>query len=190
MSEVRAIDNACTDEPARTLFVRHLGQRFDQLPPVVARLHSARLPVRCCGEVSIEPAPGRWIRLLARLAGLPSRTVHGPIRLVIEADRQGQCWIRHFPGHTMRSRLRLRGTELVERLGPATLRFRLQVSERGIEWCPSGLRLLSLPLPLSWARHIGGSEQQSEDGRYLFDAYGGLPVLGRLVRYHGWLHVD
>ena len=182
-----SVDQAALSEQ---LFAHHLRSDFQRLPAVLQRMHGCSLPARFQGEVTVEPNPLRAVRLLLWLLGLPREPRCDAIRLDIEATSRGQQWTRHFPGQRMRSRLRLQGDQLAERLGPVTLLFRLRASDAGIDWCPSGLRFLGMPLPLSWLNFTGGQERQSADGRYLFDAWGGLPLIGRLVRYHGWLQID
>ena len=78
---------------------------------------------------------------------------------------------------------------LLERLGPATLRFALRRDGDAIDWQLQGVRLLGLPLP----RMLCGavlSRSGMRDGRYAFDIDARLPLVGRLVAYRGWLEIE
>ncbi len=49
-----------------------------------------------------------------------------------------------------------------------------------------GMRCCGLPLPRALWPGIEATESE-EEGRFRFDVQIGLPLVGRLVRYRGWL---
>lgn len=126
-------------------------------------------------------------RRLAWLLGLPSRSGECEIAVDVWRDEGGEIWTRYFPPRPMRSGLRVEGDLLVERLGLATLRFRLHASFEALEWECVGVSVLGVPLPPRWFRVIAC--ESARDGRYRFIAGASLPGVGELVRYEGWLDV-
>ena len=56
-----------------------------------------------------------------------------------------------------------------------------------IWWRVQGVRLLGvLPLPARWFRGVRCRESE-QDGRYRFQIDAALPLVGRVIRYEGWL---
>ena len=87
----------------------------------------------------------------------------------------------------MVSRLRLRGGILCERLGPLQLRYLLHARDGAIWWQVVGVRMLgAVPLPARWFRGVTCREREHE-GRYEFLVEASLPLVGRIIRYEGWL---
>jgi len=149
------------------------------VPPEVARFHARA--GRFTGRARV--AARRWGWLL----GLPARSGEFDIAVDVWRDGDGEIWTRHFPPRPMQSRLGARDGLLVERLGPATLRFRLIASPQALVWECIGVRILGIPLPPPWFGVI--ARESAADGRYRFEAGASLPGLGRLVHYEGWLDV-
>lgn len=163
----------------RTHFV--FGRLVDlaRVPPAVRRFHERA--GRFVGAARVTTRP--W----ARLFGLPSRSGEFEIAVDVWRDGEGEIWTRHFPPRPMQSRLRARDGMLVERLGAATLHFRLQASGEALAWECVQVRLFGVPLPAHWFAVI--ARESDEGGRYRFEAGASLPGLGPLVHYAGWLDV-
>lgn len=182
-----------TDEAApATLFQALLGPAFDTLPSSVRALHSVRGHGRYAGRASIERGRHPLARLCAAFAGLPPSLQDVPVTVNFETDRQGETWRRDFGGHGMRSRLRAcdggAGERLLgERLGPMQFRFALHADAGAIHWRTVGARLFGLlPLPVAWFADVRCREAEA-DGRYTFLVEASMPLIGRLIRYEGWL---
>ena len=75
------------------------------------------------------------------------------------------------------------------RVGPSTFVFALDVSPDGMALKMQGVRLLGVPLPRFMLPSVFTFESECE-GRYRFEVEASLPVLGRIVRYVGWLQAD
>lgn len=178
---------------APLLFPGLLGERFAALPPKVRELHLRPGTQRLVGEVTVDRGSGWLSRLCAWATRLPPAGV-GPIAVDIAAAPGTERWTRHIAGHAMPSRLWASQGLLCERLGLVTFEFRLAVEEdeaqgRAIVWRVAQVRALGIALPIAWFTDVAARESQRGE-RYCFDVRAVLPLVGLLVRYEGWLHVD
>ncbi|MGY4515182.1 DUF4166 domain-containing protein [Lysobacter sp. HA18] len=178
-----------TSRDRRPLFAHLLGPAFDQLPDVVQRLHLRAGRNAYAGEVEVERGTSLLARLCAWATRLPPAG-RGPIHVDIEATSSDERWTRHVAGHAMRSRLWAADGLLCEQLGLVTFAFRLGVDDGRLTWTVVRVRALGVPLPARWFDGVAALECEMPDGRYTFDVSARLPVVGPLVHYRGWLHVE
>lgn len=175
-----------SERAAPTLFQQALGAAYYSLAPSVRRLHGIRGQMRYVGVANIERGRGPLARLCARVAGLPDEARDAPTRVDFTADAQRETWRRDFGGRNMASELRYRDGLLCERLGPLDFRYMLHAREGTLWWQVAGVRLYGLPLPVGLFDGVRCREREFE-GRYEFLVEAQLPVIGRIIRYEGWL---
>jgi len=113
----------------------------------------------------------------------------GEVEVEIDASSAVEKWTRHIGGRAMPSRLWEQDGLLCERLGLVRFGFRLTVEEGAIVWRVVRVAALGLRLPARWFDAVLARESEL-DGRYRFDVAAALPVVGMLVRYRGWLHME
>jgi hypothetical protein len=75
---------------------------------------------------------------------------------------------------------------IVERFGILDFDLLVQVADERLTLSMCGMRCCGLPLPRVLWPTIEATESE-EEGRFRFDVQIGLPMVGRLVRYRGWL---
>lgn len=173
--------------PAR-LFALVMGSTYEQLHPSVRAFHDLHGTHVLHGLVETESADNLTGRILSRMLGTPHRSIQGAIRFVLDAQGTEQTWTREFPGRTMRSKMRLLGGMIVERLGPAELTFSL-VADRGcLEMKLESLRAFGLPCP-RWLMPRITAREHGEDGRLHFHIRATLPFVGRVTGYRGHLEL-
>ncbi len=172
------------------LFPKLLGdQAWQRLPQAVQAMHGPtprRLHARGMADVSgATHPPARWLR---RLLGLPSPGPQQVLALRIERHDTHEIWTRRFADRPMQSTLTHHDGSplLVERLGPAALGFALHSDTDGIHWQPRSLHLFGLPMPRALRGDVL-AHSGMRDGRYQFSVDVRLPLLGKLIAYHGWL---
>jgi hypothetical protein len=169
------------------LFRVLLGPAFDILDAPLQRVHRGDSDVYH-GWASVERGTGWLARLGCRLAGLPRNAHDLPLRLELHAIAARETWTRWFEGSpAMRSRLEAHDGQLVERLGPAVVRFALHVTGGELHWKAVSLHVLGMPLPPSafdMRAHVRGA-----DGLYHFAIEARFRGVGRLIRYEGVLYV-
>lgn len=164
-----------------------LGAGLDELPPAVQRLHAAP-EMTASGSCEVIRGSGWASRLIAALVRLPPAASTVPLRFHRHCTEAAETWTRQFGAARMQSRLSARGGLLHERLGLATLRFRLQATAQSLEWQPVSLALLGLPLPVHRLLRIRAIEFE-RDGRYGFEVRAEVWGVGLIVHYRGWLEV-
>ena len=171
-----------------TLFQRLLGAEFYHLAPEVKTLHSG--PGGWRGVCEIRRGEGVLARLACTLAGLPPSMSDAPLTVQIEMRDAQEFWRRDFNGRPMTSRLGYRDGRLHERMGPMTFRFRLYRIDNELHWIAEGAKIFGLlPLPGGWLDEVRCRESGA-DGRYRFEVDAQLPLIGRLIRYEGWLEPE
>ena len=176
-----------SDRAAPTLFQQALGAAYYSLAPSVRRLHGIRGQLRYKGVASIERGSGPLARLCARIAGLPDAASDAPTTVDFIADARGETWRRDFGGRRMASALTYRDGLLCERLGPLQFRYFLHAREGALWWQVAGVTLSGfLPLPARLFDGVRCREREFE-GRYEFLVEAQLPLVGRIIRYEGWL---
>ena len=167
------------------LFPSVLGADFATLDPCLRSVHSGESR-KLQGTVTVERGISFLARALGTLASLPPALMDAPIEVQIEPNPKGEKWTRLFAGgDRMISTLQRDGELLVEKLGPATLKFRLSARGGGMHWSLESIATLGVELPLRWFRISAAIE--SRDGRYHFIVDSELRGAGRIGRYEGSL---
>ena len=124
--------------------------------------------------------------MVATLFGLPPAGRDQALRVTFQVDGDREIWSRTFGNAVFRSVQYERGGLLRERVGPSTFVFALDTSADGMALKLHGVRFLGVPLPRFLAPSVRTFESE-RDGRYHFEVEASLPLLGRIVRYAGWL---
>lgn len=168
------------------LYRRLLGERFEALPPRVRELHDVVGASSWTGRADVERGRSLTARVVATLFGLPPAGRDQALRVTFQVDGDREIWSRTFGNTVFRSVQYERGGLLRERVGPSTFVFALDTSTDGMALKLQGVRFLGAPLPRFLAPSVRTFESE-RDGRYHFEVEAALPLLGRIVRYAGWL---
>ena len=170
------------------LFQRVLGADFEILADQVKALHLATGHRSYRGRIEVIRGRNPLALLFAWATHLPPAGT-GEVEVEISAADGQERWTRHIGGQRMSSRLWEQEGVLWERLGPVRFAYRTTAEQGMLRWRVAGVRVLVLPLPARWFRQVVAHESE-RDGRYCFDVAACLPMIGLLVRYRGWLHVE
>ena len=168
------------------LYRRLLGERFEHLPARVRELHDLTGRSMWTGSADVERGQSLSSRMIATLFGLPPAGRDQALRVAFQVDGDREIWSRAFGTAVFRSVQDERGGLLRERVGPSTFVFALDVSPDGMALKLRRVRLLGVPLPRLMSPSVCTFESE-RDGRYHFEVEASLPLLGRIVRYVGWL---
>jgi hypothetical protein len=172
------------------VFEEILGDAYARLPPVVRRLHEPDPVAQFEGRVDVEGAATAAGAAVARRLGLPPAGRDLPAKVTVARDGGVERIRRDYGGRIFETRfapMAGRRGRAIERFGPLTLEFAVAGSEQGIDFSVAQCRIGPLPLPKRFTPLLAASERAGADGTYRFDVEIGLPLVGRLVRYRGWL---
>ncbi len=168
------------------LFAQVLGAGFGPLAPQVKALHSVRGRQRWSGQGQVLRGTHWLVAPCAWLARLPP-TSDVPVSVVFVVDADGEQWQRQFGTARMHSRLWQRDGRLFEQLGAVRFRFGLREAAGQILWRAERAWAFGLlPLPTRWFAQVHCREREHA-GRYEFLVDVSMPLIGRLIRYEGWL---
>jgi hypothetical protein len=154
---------------------------------VVRGVHGGPDEARLACRVTVRPA-SRWLgRVLARLAGLPSRASVGEGELRIRRDVRGEVWERRFAHGRIKTRQWEEHGHLVEAFGAFQLVFALRADGQTLRFEQRGARLgwrsVHLPVPASLAPRV--CARVWADGAPHTEVTVTAPGLGLLCAYEG-----
>ena len=175
--------------PDAPLFARVLGERFASLPRSIRQVHSPQDRITFCGTASVD-GPARVLpKLVRRLSGFPRPGKNIALRVEIEAKGGTERWTRDFAGQKLASTLSTAQApgRIRERFGPITCEFCLTPHADGLSMEIVGWSMRPLPLPGFLAPMTRAREWVDDEGRFRFDVEIGLPLIGPIVSYNGWL---
>lgn len=172
----------------KALFPSRLGAAFEQLDPRLQWVHNGdSRDLR--GTVTVERGSSVLAKILSALTSLPPPLRDAPIRVQIEMEDDQERWIRTYAGtHRMSSTLSKSDDALEERVGPASLIFRLVAHNAGMDWQLQRVSMCGVALPAKWFEISARVDIQS--GRYHFLIDSAVRGVGRIVRYEGLLDVS
>ncbi|HEX8470674.1 MAG TPA: DUF4166 domain-containing protein, partial [Brevundimonas sp.] len=178
-----------TTTESSSLFARAIGPVFDSLPEPIRALHETTGRSVWRGTASVEGAANLVAGLIARVFGFPQDGEGVSVDVCIEAERDQSVWRRNIGASRFLSRLSSPkpGGRVVESFGPLDFDIVLRPEEGRLIYGVEGWRMLGFPMPKAWAPTTATHEQIDAEGRFSFDVEIGLPVVGRMVRYRGWL---
>lgn len=170
------------------ILAQAMGNAFDAVPSLVRHIHTPAPKVQLAGRVDIDGAEtwvGGWI---ARLVGFSPSAKDLPATVTIERVAQEEIWTRRFGDASFASRMSASiFGGLTEAFGPIALALDAQPTQRGFSLAVKGWRLGPIPLPRFFMPRARANAGIDDDGRYTFDVWIGMPLVGRLVHYRGWL---
>lgn len=170
------------------LYRQVMGDDFGKLPLALQTFHSLAGKHLLNGWVHVDAPASTAAKCLAWCLGAPLGAQSGPIRFELEAGSSFEVWTRHFPSKTMKSRLSLAQSRVMEQLGPARLTFGLIRSADKLEMKLIRLQFFRIPCP-AWLMPRIVAEETASACRLHFRVQASLPVLGVVASYRGHLEV-
>ena len=172
------------------LYKRLLGVRYGDLAGPLREMHDVESSLEARGAATIERGEGLLSRVVAELFRFPRPGQNVPLTVTFSVRRAREHWRREFGGKVMASvqeagRDRWDGL-LLERFGPMSFAMRPEVADRQLHLHLVGGAVFGIALPSAVLPTVKAFEHDA-DGRFNFHVELGLPVIGRVVRYHGWL---
>lgn len=173
----------------KPLYPRVFGHAFERMPSTIQALHRPDGVTRFKGVAHIDKARNLAGTLAAKLFRFPPPGADVPVEVELEPRGNREIWRRRFGQSAFSSTLAAGegAHHLSERFGLVTCLLDVECHEQGLDMRIRSARVGILPLPgflVPWTRAF---ERVDDEGRFTFDVEVGLPGIGRLVRYRGWL---
>jgi Domain of unknown function (DUF4166) len=173
---------------------RWFGPRFDELHPLLQRLH--REGGRLRGRVEFAEGSGiagMFGAIARKRLGLTDDSTH-ILSVVIRNADDGLHWSRRFDAgeevvSLFRPIGRLPNGHWLERAGPIELKLTVDIVDGGWYWRQLGCRAFGIPLP-SWCAPRIDAHKRIEGEGYRFAVAIALPLIGRTVAYAGTLALE
>jgi hypothetical protein len=176
--------------PAAPIYRQLLGDAYAALAAPIQDLHKIATSRRFEGRAEVTRGRGSLSGLIARVVGFPPAGTDVPVTVTLTRTGAGELWQRDFGGHRFTSVQYLgEGASeglLVERFGPVAFAMAVVVDEGELRLVLRRGTVLGVPLP-RWALPKIEAGEREADGRFHFHVDIALPVIGRIVRYRGWL---
>ncbi len=173
------------------LFEKVLGPDIARLPPLVRQIHTGA-NLHLTGRATIDGAGNGLARIIAKLFGLPAGAQNISADVLLKRQNDKEIWVRRFGLSTFRSTLRPGPAprRVCERFGLFDFELEMTPDETGYALSIAGWHIGPLRLPMFLAPQTPARAFVDQQGRYCFDVAIALPLIGRLVRYRGWLVPD
>lgn len=172
-------------EQQAPLYERVMGAGHEVLPKKVRELHDILRDDGAHGRAKVTRGRNLFARLVAAAIGFPEEGEHD--LHVGFAERDGrETWTRDFSGRRFSSILYEKDGLLIERFGATAFGFDLPSKRTGLEMVLRRWWLGPITMPMALAPRTPAREYE-EDGRFHFDVEIGLPLIGPVVHYRGWL---
>lgn len=165
--------------------------QYNQLPKVVREFHQS-VNHTWIGSARVGGDNTKLLHIIRTIISLPKATLQTPISVKISYQGNEEVWVRQFGSITFTSYLGcdLGKNLMYERIGPLRFYFKLRVEANALRWDFDSFSLFHCPLPKFLAPKSDAKESASQDGKYQFMAFVGLPVLGTLADYDGELEPE
>ncbi|MGB7654629.1 MAG: DUF4166 domain-containing protein [Novosphingobium sp.] len=178
------------DGPGQPLYRQILGSAFGALPAPVQALHTGTQARTWRGTAQVSRGRGPLAAQAANQFGFPRTGQNVPVSVTFEPGADGETWRRDFDGEVLVTH-QAPGTGrssglIVERFGAVAVALALVVDGDRLRLIPRRWSLLGLPMP-RFLLPRGESFETVCDGRFAFDVTVDLPLIGRVVGYHGTL---
>jgi hypothetical protein len=172
------------------LYQRVLSEAWHALPKPLQELHDLKDALLAEGRAVIERNGSFAARLIANLFGFPNAGKDVPVKVSFRLQDGREIWRREFAGRVMQSTQEEgqgRFERLIcERFGPFCFGFALVLRERRLHIVVRRWTAFGIPMPLALAPG-GNAYESAEEDRFNFHVEIGLPLIGMIVRYRGWL---
>ncbi len=173
------------------LYPRIMGSAFQRLAPPVQAAHLFGTFIALEGRATVTRDRGWLSAAIASLVRFPPAMTDAPVAVTMTRDTQGrEEWRRTFGEHSFVSTQeagsgRSEGL-LIERFGPLAFAMAAVEEEGRLRLVLRRWSAFGVPLPL-WAAPRSDALEHAAGGRFNFRVDIALPLVGRIVRYEGWL---
>ncbi len=177
-------------DKALSLYEKTLGSAYRDLARPIQELHIIGEGRSFTGRCKVTRGRNPAGQMIANLFGMPKASPDIPVRVVMTLKDGVETWERYFDGRRMVSTQEAgkgRHARLVtERFGPVAIHMAVLAQEGRLVLKTKSWSMFGVPLPRFLAPS-GDIYEHGAKGRFNFHVDIKAPLLGRLVKYEGWL---
>jgi hypothetical protein len=175
------------------LYGRLLGDAWKLLPEPLQSMHGQSVSSTASGIATITRGTGLVARIVARSFGFPDAAENVAVRVSFRRSGSVERWTREFGAQAFTS-CQFEGTGRFERLlcekfGPLTFGLALIVKSKRLSFIVRRWTLFGIPMPRFLAPK-GEACEFEQDGLFHFDVEIRAPLVGKIVRYAGYLELQ
>jgi hypothetical protein len=186
----RGISSGIREQSGGTLYEEALGPAYGQLARPIQELHGFSSAAHYEGRAEVTGAANALAAPIARLFGFPRSGQDLPLAVTLSRQDGVETWRRDFAGQILVSTQALGEGRyaglVVERFGPTAFGMAVTEDDGRLQLILRRWDLFGLPMPRFLLPRVTAGEH-ADDGQFHFHVEIALPLLGRLVRYEGWL---
>jgi len=161
---------------------------YRALPRPLRAFHDADGVAVWSGKADIDVSRNPLARCVRFAFGFPPAGRDVPITVSVDRRAGQEIWTRNFAGRRFASHLTHEGGDVVsERFGPFKILLRINAVGEQIEMPVIGWSWGPVALPRALAPKSDTREFVDDRGRFRFDVAIGLPLIGQVAHYRGWL---
>jgi hypothetical protein len=149
------------------LYRRILGDRFDELPPVLQRFHDSSGGGEASGKFEVTGSGGRLRNLITWLMGLPPVASHVPVELKVAVEGSRERWSRSFGSHLMETVQSTSDGLLIEAAGPVRFAFQIEIENQVTHFRCARVSCWSIPLPRFVAPRVEATVESRDQGWHI-----------------------
>lgn len=174
------------NEAQNTLYQRVLGERYDDLPPVLRDFHALPQDAKAQGVVSVRHGKG-WCRsALAKTLRLPPQGEQIKVQLQVQPQKGSEIWVRHFDNLRVETVQWQRDGFLVEKAGPICFAFYVFVQNAELRFQFSHNEIGGFKLPIKILQVDATARAAENNGNsWHIQVTIRAPLLGLLAEYRG-----
>lgn len=181
------------DGPGQPLYRQILGSAFEALPAPIQALHAGTDVRSWRGMAQVSRGSGPLAALAAGLFRFPRAGQNVAVSVTFEPAADGETWRRDFGGRLFVTHQKpgkgLNCGLIEEHFGAVTVALALVVEADRLRLIPRRWSLLGVPMP-RFLLPSGDCFETVRDGRFAFEVTIDLPLIGRVISYHGSLEPD
>jgi hypothetical protein len=173
----------------QSVYQKVLQEDFEKLGPSLQYSHGNTKYVKAVGIIDVEYGKNIFSRWLNVISKMPPKGLQQKVTLVIERKENEELWTRDFGGKIFRTNQFEKNGYMIERSGPAALKFNLSVKENSIHFIQSQTLFLGIAAPGFIGLQTIANSTESENG-WKVEVEVRSPLFGLMLRYKGEVKIE
>lgn len=161
-----------------------LGEKLDWLRGALRQFSDS--PTSAEGELTVTHHPGRMARFFIWILRLPKAGCDQPTKIEVRRSETTEVWNRRIGSSRFRTRHRVLGPYLEERVGFFRFVHVVSVVDGGLHYRQERVYFLGLRLPHTFSPIVEAHAEGDERG-WTLELTVSCPRCGPICRYEGWI---